>query len=157
MQSKGDDQTWNILLERYMAESNAQEKKKMLKGLAWTDQPWILNQFLRLAKNETIVRGQDYFICLRYIAFNPIGKLAPALSLQVLTQDVIFSGKPLVWQFIREEWPYLVERFSLNDRYLGRMPKYISAGFSTEFRLQELKDFFAKYPDAGAGNYSMKC
>ena len=27
-----------------------------------------------LAKNETIVRGQDYLTCLRYIAQNPIGK-----------------------------------------------------------------------------------
>ena len=75
-QSKGDDKTWNILLERFMAETNAQEKKKMLKGLAWANQPWILRQFLGLAKNETIIRSQDYFSTLRYIALNPIGKLS---------------------------------------------------------------------------------
>lgn len=132
MQSKGDEHSWNIMLDRYMKEENAQEKRKLLKGLAWIDQPWILKQLLRLAKNETIVRGQDYMTCLRYIAHNPI-------------------GKNIVWQFIREEWPYLVDRFSLNDRYLGRLPKYISDGYSSRFRLEELKSFFAKYPDAGAG------
>ena len=71
-------------------------------------------------------------LCLRYIAQNPI-------------------GLPIVWEFIREEWPYLVERFSLNDRYLGRMPKYISYTFSSQLRLDELLAFFKKYPEAGAG------
>jgi glutamyl aminopeptidase len=75
MLSKGDEETWYIMLDRYKSEQNAQEKSKLLKGLAWIDQPWVLNQFLRLAKNETIVRGQDYLTCLRYIAQNPIGKL----------------------------------------------------------------------------------
>ena len=73
-------------------------------------------------------------LCLRYIAQNPI-------------------GLPIVWEFIREEWPYLVERFSLNDRYLGRMPKYISYTFSSQLRLDELLAFFKKYPEAGAGKF----
>ena len=59
----------------------------------------FIYDYYRLAKNETIVRGQDYLTCLRYIAQNPI-------------------GLPIVWEFLRDEWPYLVERFSLNDRYL---------------------------------------
>jgi glutamyl aminopeptidase len=137
MLSKGDEATWNTMLQRYMDETNAQEKTKLLKGLAWINQPWMIRQFLRLAKNETIVRGQDYMLCLRYIAQNPI-------------------GLPIVWEFIREEWPYLVERFSLNDRYLGRMPKYISYTFSSQLRLDELLAFFKKYPEAGAGKRARK-
>ena len=35
MLSKGDESTWNTMLQRYMTESNAQEKTKLLKGLAW--------------------------------------------------------------------------------------------------------------------------
>ena len=63
-----------------------------------------------------------------------------------------FLGSPIVWDYLRSHWLDLVDRFSLNDRYLGRMPKFIGADFSTEFRLQQMKDFFAKYPEAGAGN-----
>jgi len=137
MLSKGDETTWNKMLDRYMDETNAQEKAKLLKGLAWIDQPWMIRQFLRLAKNETIVRGQDYLTCLRYIAQNPI-------------------GLPIVWEFLRDEWPYLVERFSLNDRYLGRMPKYISYTFSSQLRLDELLAFYKKYPKAGAGKRARK-
>lgn len=132
MLHKGDEETWKTMLKRYQSETNAQEKSKLLQGLAWIDQPWILERFIRLAKNETIVRRQDYFTCLRYIGQNPI-------------------GMPLVWNFLRDEWPYLVERFSLNDRYLGRMPQYLTHSFSSQFRLNEIKDFFKKYPDAGAG------
>jgi glutamyl aminopeptidase len=46
--------------------------------------------------------------------------------------------------------------FTLNDRYLGRVPKSISSGFSTKLELEELKAFFAKYPDAGAGARARK-
>ena len=75
MISKGDAASWNIMLERYINEENAQEKKKLLYGLAFIGEPWILKQFIRLAANETIVRSQDYFTCLRNIARNPIGKI----------------------------------------------------------------------------------
>ena len=57
---------------------------------------------------------------------------------------------------MRNEWPYLVDRFSLNDRYLGRMPKYLSTSFSSQLRLDELDNFYAKYPDAGAGKRARK-
>ena len=63
----------------------------------------------------------------------------------------IYTGNPIVWKFLREEWPYLVNRFSLNNRYLGRMPKSVASRFSTKLELDELKSFFSKYPEAGAG------
>ena len=56
-----------------------------------------------------------------------------------------------MWDYFRSHWPDLGDRFSLNDRYLGRMPKFISTDFNTEFQLQQMRDFFAKYPEAGAG------
>ena len=74
------------------------------------------------------------------------------MDLQFLKKYISFKlGLPIVWNFLRDEWSYLVERFSLNDRYLGRMPKYIGSTFASQFRLNEMKDFFKKYPDAGAG------
>ncbi len=47
--------------------------KKIVLPAAWINQPWILEQFLRLAKNESIIRRQDFFTCLSYINKNPIG------------------------------------------------------------------------------------
>ena len=110
MIEKGDETTWNVMLDRFVNEQNAQEKKKLLAGLgknlllayicsemvklkistqydyyinislfhlysAYVREPWIIKLFLNLAKNETIVRSQDYFSCLTYISRNKIGKL----------------------------------------------------------------------------------
>ena len=85
-----------------------------------------------MGRNETIIREQDYFSMLSYISYNRV-------------------GEPIVWDFVRNEWDYLVERFTLNDRYLGSLIPTITKKFVTEMRLQEMRDFFAKYPDAGAG------
>jgi len=95
MLSKGDETSWWTMFERFLLEQNAQEKKKLMFGLginnllkmanfcykiscffsqtAWSNQPWILERFIQLAKNESIVRGQDFFTCLAYVSENPIG------------------------------------------------------------------------------------
>ena len=33
MQEKGDEESWNVMLDRFMNEQNAQEKRKLLSGL----------------------------------------------------------------------------------------------------------------------------
>lgn len=90
-----------------------------------------------MAWNESYVRGQDYFSCLQYIAQNRI-------------------GQPLVWDYVRENWPRLVERFGINERYLGRMIPSITSRFASQTKLDEMEAFFAKYPEAGAGTAARK-
>ena len=90
-----------------------------------------------MAWNESYVRGQDYFTCLRYISNNRI-------------------GQSLVWDYVRENWPRLVERFGINERYLGRLIPSNTASFVTQTKLEEMEAFFAKYPEAGAGTAARK-
>lgn len=92
-------------------------------------------RYIELAQNENNVRSQDYFNCLQYIAENPV-------------------GQPLIWDYVRENWSSLVERFTLNNRYLGRMIPAITARFATQTKLEEMTEFFGKYPEAGAGTAS---
>ena len=73
MESRGDAKNWNVMLERFASESNSQEKKKLMLGLASTNKAWILSHWVKLAQNETIVRSQDFFTALRYVINNPIG------------------------------------------------------------------------------------
>jgi glutamyl aminopeptidase len=47
-------------------------------------------------------------------------------------------------------------RFGLNDRYLGRMPKVLTADFVTASELGEVEAFFAAHPAAGAGERARK-
>jgi len=137
MTSEGDPDTWERVFNRYLNETNAQEQRKLIYGLAQIREPWVLRRFLNLAKNESNVRSQDYFAVLSYVSSNPV-------------------GNTIVWNFLQTEWNYLVDRFTLNDRYLGRIPVTVSNLFSTEFELDQLKRFFSANPEAGAGARARK-
>ncbi|XP_020715909.1 glutamyl aminopeptidase [Ceratitis capitata] len=132
MQTIGDEETWDAMWQLYIAESDANEKSKLMYGLSAVQVPWILNDFVTLAWSEDNVRGQDYFTCLQYIAANPV-------------------GRPIVWDYVREQWPQLVARFGINERTLGNLIPAITARFDTQVKLEDMQFFFAKYPEAGAG------
>lgn len=85
-----------------------------------------------LAWDESNVRGQDYFTCIQGIAGNRV-------------------GEAIVWDYVRDNWEKIVDRFGLNERYLGNMIPSITGGFTTAIKLREVQDFFARYPEAGAG------
>lgn len=137
MQTIGDEKIWNQVWEIFVKEQDAQEKVKLMSALSAIQVPWILNRYLLYAYDEKYVRGQDYFQCVQHIASNRI-------------------GENIVWDYVRMKWPELVERFGINERSLGRMIPNIAGRFATETKLQEMKDFFAKYPEAGAGANARK-
>ncbi|KAG7170009.1 glutamyl aminopeptidase-like [Homarus americanus] len=131
MQKAGAEE-WEVLLQRYMKEANAQEKTKLAVGLANTKEDWITQRLLMLARNESVVRSQDYFSLLNNMAKQP-------------------WNTHIVWNFVKSNWEELVERFTLNNRYLGRMVKYVCTRFTSPDQLMEMKEFFEKYPNAGSG------
>ena len=137
MAKTNDPSIWETMFERYLQETNAQEKAKLLYGLAYIKEPWVLHRFINLATNETLIRSQDYFTALSYISRNP-------------------TGNALVWNYIQSEWSSLVERFGLHSRYLGRLPKTVVEDFTTEYQLNQVKTFFASNPEAGAGARARK-
>ncbi|XP_053945175.1 glutamyl aminopeptidase-like [Anastrepha ludens] len=127
-----DEESWQKMWELFVNETDATEKLKLMYGLSAVQVPWILSNYINLAWDENNVRSQDYFTCLQYIAANPV-------------------GEPLVWDYVREHWPDLVNRFGLNERYLGNMIPSITSRFDKQTKLEEMEQFFAKYPEAGAG------
>lgn len=137
MGARGDSAAWDEMLIRFMAEENPAEKRKLLYGLAFAREPWILSQFLNLSGNETIVRQQDFFTAVRYVATNPV-------------------GNSLAWDYVRSNWESLIERFTLNNRYLGRLPGQVVSKFVSRFKKGEVEAFFNKYPEGGAGTRSRK-
>ncbi|KAF7991209.1 hypothetical protein HCN44_002771 [Aphidius gifuensis] len=132
MSHVGKETEWNALLEKFINENSATEKLKLSDGLAGVQSTFLLNKFIGIAVDEKYVRSQDTFGCLLKIARNPI-------------------GTPLVWDWVRENWEFLVKRYTLNDRYLGQLVPGITSKFATELKLNEVKEFFNKYPEAGAG------
>ncbi|XP_031335300.1 glutamyl aminopeptidase-like isoform X2 [Photinus pyralis] len=139
MEGGGKDE-WFNLLNLYKKEIDANEKLKMLEALAAVKETWLLQHLIQLGTIEgegQLIRSQDYFTMLGYISSNPI-------------------GTSIVWNYVRENWKYLEERFGLNERYLGRLIPTITSSFTMNLQLQEMETFFAANPNAGAGALARK-
>ncbi|XP_008831927.1 glutamyl aminopeptidase [Nannospalax galili] len=131
MKNAGNEAAWNHTLEQYQKTSLAQEKEKLLYGLASVNDISLLSRYLEMLKNPNIIKSQDVFTVIRYISYNSY-------------------GKTMAWNWIQLNWEYLVSRYTLNDRNLGRIVT-IAEPFNTELQLWQMMSFFEKYPDAGAG------
>ncbi|XP_068236621.1 glutamyl aminopeptidase-like [Palaemon carinicauda] len=129
---EGSPESWDVMWQRALAEQSATEVDNLYYGMANVRNTEILLKYIELAKDEKNVRSQNFLNVLQYISSNP-------------------TGSDLIWDWVRENWPWLVARYTLNDRYLGQMIPNISRYFTTKEKLIEMKEFFAKYPEAGAG------
>ncbi|NXV14122.1 AMPE aminopeptidase, partial [Cepphus grylle] len=131
MQNSGNETSWNYMFEKYQETSLAQEKEKLLYGLASVKNITLLDRYLKYIYNTSLIKTQDVFTVLKYISYNTY-------------------GKTMAWDWIRLNWEYLVNRFTINDRNLGRIVT-ITQTFNTELQLWQMENFFEKYPNAGAG------
>ncbi|XP_029797794.1 glutamyl aminopeptidase [Suricata suricatta] len=131
MQNSGNETSWNYTLDQYQKTSLAQEKEKLLYGLASVKNVTLLSRYLDLLKDPNLIKTQDVFTVIRYISYNSY-------------------GKSMAWNWIQLNWDYLVNRYTLNDRNLGRIVT-IAEPFNTELQLWQIESFFKKYPEAGAG------
>uniref|UniRef100_A0A8C8FZM7 Aminopeptidase n=1 Tax=Oncorhynchus tshawytscha TaxID=74940 RepID=A0A8C8FZM7_ONCTS len=132
MKNSGTGAKWNVMFERYKTESLAQEKDKLLYGLASVENVSLLNNLLEACKDESIVRTQDLFTVVRYVSLNRY-------------------GKTMAWNWVVLNWNYLVNRYTINDRNLGRLLTRISTTYNTELQLWQMEHFFKLNPNAGAG------
>ncbi|NWZ53678.1 AMPE aminopeptidase, partial [Haliaeetus albicilla] len=131
MQNSGNESSWNYMFKKYQETSLAQEKEKLLYGLASVKNITLLDRYLKYIYNTSLIKSQDVFTVLKYISYNTY-------------------GKTMAWDWIRLNWQYLVDRYTINDRNLGRLVT-ITQTFNTELQLWQMENFFEKYPNAGAG------
>lgn len=132
MKNSGTAEKWETMFQRYKTATLAQEKDKLLYGLASVSRVELLHRLLEAAKDETVVRSQDLFTVVRYVSYNPL-------------------GQSMAWDWTTLNWDYLVSRYTINDRNLGRLLNQISSTYNTELQLWKMEHFFSLTPDAGAG------
>eukprot|EP00064_Thunnus_orientalis_P012145 superscaffoldBa00001824_g12179 len=152
MKNSGTKAKWDVMFQRYKDTSLAQEKDKLLYGLASVENVELLhslkiimrsrdveginvflsNRLLEATKDENVVRSQDLFTVVRYVSLNPL-------------------GQSMAWDWTTLNWDYLVNRYTINDRNLGRLLSRITTTYNTELQLWKMENFFRLTPDAGAG------
>ncbi|XP_047352813.1 glutamyl aminopeptidase-like [Vespa velutina] len=122
--------------EFFLREADVQEKKRLLIRLAAVRNKDILNKYLLKIQDEKVVRRQDFFEVISNIALNPV-------------------GLDIVWDFFRNHWENLIEKFALNDHAVDAVIGAAISLFKDEEKLMEVKNFFDKYPNIGP-NANMK-
>ncbi|XP_048858596.1 glutamyl aminopeptidase-like isoform X2 [Brienomyrus brachyistius] len=132
MKEVGSEETWNEMFRRYSSTTLAQEKDKILYGLASVENVDLLGRLLEAAKNESIIRSQDVFTLIRYVSLNRY-------------------GSTMAWTWTTLNWEYLVNRFTINSRSLGLLVARITATYNTELQLWQIENFISRHPNAGAG------
>lgn len=137
MQEIGHEKEWNVLWHNYLTSKIPQEKNTLLIGLTQARPAWLLHRLLVYAWDETKIRSQDFFTVVSLLNASPL-------------------GRAIAWDWTRSNWSKLESRFSISNRYLGRMIPGIVSHFNTPFQLQEVEGFFARYPSAGAGERGRK-
>ena len=74
MQEIGDANIWNNVLALYESETNPQERSKLMRSLASIQDQQILTDLIQLGKDESVIREQDFWSLLGYIANNRLGE-----------------------------------------------------------------------------------
>ncbi|XP_068460773.1 leucyl-cystinyl aminopeptidase [Clinocottus analis] len=125
------NEDWMTLLSMYEHATYDAEKRKMLRGLASTQDPrrivWILKAGLR-------------------------GDTIPTQELPLVIHTVCkgFAGYLFVWDFIQENWNSLIEKFPVGSFAMQTIIKSATSQYSTQAHLDQVQDFFSSLKERGS-------
>jgi len=125
----GSEKEYDALLSLYKEEDLQEEKNRLSAALGLFKSKALLKKTLKFAFSKE-VRPQDTFRIVHYVFVNP-------------------EGKDLAWEFVKENWPLILERFGQGGHLL---PRFIqpAAVFVNLEKAKDIKTFFKKSPAPGA-------
>ncbi|PAA88783.1 hypothetical protein BOX15_Mlig006779g1, partial [Macrostomum lignano] len=126
---------WDRLFEFSKTVAHPGTQNDIIRSLACTSEPWILNRYLDYALDETKIRGQDLSTVFSSVAANP-------------------NGIQIMWDYLKRNWNTIV------DKGVGVFTAtYIInnlAEFNSEQKLQEMEAFKLQHKDTlGAASVAM--
>ncbi|XP_068578982.1 aminopeptidase N-like [Cebidichthys violaceus] len=129
----GDAKEWEFAWSQFDKATIAIEADKLRSALACTKQPWLLNRYLEYTLNSDMIRKQDATSTIVYIANNVV-------------------GQSLAWDFVRARWSYIFNEYGGGSFSFSNLINGVTERFSTEFELQQLKQFKADNSVVGFGS-----
>ncbi|XP_065906392.1 glutamyl aminopeptidase-like isoform X2 [Dysidea avara] len=130
----GGQKEWDYLWNVYRRTNDTAEKDLCLRALASTRIPWLLSRYLHYSFSDA-VRSQDTLYVIRSVSGN-------------------IYGRSITWNFVRNNWDILKEKYGSGSFSFGRLIRTISSSFSTQLELEEFEEFFNQHSDAGSGTRS---
>nr|XP_020441353.1 aminopeptidase Ey-like [Monopterus albus] len=129
----GGTKEWEFAWSVFQNASVASEAEKLRSALACTKQTWLLNRYLEYTLDPTKIRKQDATSTIVYVTNNVI-------------------GQSLAWDFVRARWSYIFNEYGGGSFSFANLINGVTKRFSTEFELQQLKQFKADNADVGFGS-----
>ncbi|CAJ1057308.1 aminopeptidase Ey-like [Xyrichtys novacula] len=129
----GGAEEWEFAWTQFKNASIAIEADKLRYALSCTTQPWLLNRYLEYTLDADMVRKQDATSTIVYIAGNVI-------------------GQSLAWDFVRDRWNYIFTQYGGGSFSFSNLINGVTERFSTDFELQQLKQFKEDNAETGFGS-----
>uniref|UniRef100_A0A4W5R4C7 Aminopeptidase n=1 Tax=Hucho hucho TaxID=62062 RepID=A0A4W5R4C7_9TELE len=126
----GGEKEWEFAWGKFQNATLASEKDKLRFALSCTRKIWLLNRYLEYTLNPDKIRKMDSVSTINYIARN-------------------VAGQAIAWNFVRANWNYIRGIMSF-----GRLIEGVTQRFSTDFELQELRQFQSDYNEEELGSAS---
>ncbi|XP_023269330.1 leucyl-cystinyl aminopeptidase [Seriola lalandi dorsalis] len=125
------DEGWESLLKMYGHNTYDAEKRKMLQGLASTQDTRRLVWILKAGLNGDIIQTQE-------------------LPLVISTVCNGFAGYLFAWDFVQENWDRLIEKFPVGSFAIQTIIKSATSQFSTQAHLDQVQGFFSGLKERGS-------
>ncbi|CAN9513289.1 unnamed protein product [Ophioblennius macclurei] len=125
------NEDWLTLLNMYPQVTFDSEKRKMLQGLASTQDARRIVWILKTGLQGNIIQTQD-------------------LPLVINTVSHGFAGYLFTWDFIQENWDRLIEKFPVGSFAIQSIIKSATSQFSTQAHLDQVQTFFSSLKERGS-------
>ncbi|XP_068595878.1 aminopeptidase Ey-like [Brachionichthys hirsutus] len=129
----GGSEEWEFAWSEFKNATIATEADKLRFALACTKKSWLLNRYLEYTLDPAMIRKQDATSTIVYIAQNVI-------------------GQPLAWDFVRARWSYIFTQYGGGSFSFSNLINGVTERFSTEFELQQLRQFKEDNSEVGFGS-----
>uniref|UniRef100_A0A4W6GB13 Aminopeptidase n=1 Tax=Lates calcarifer TaxID=8187 RepID=A0A4W6GB13_LATCA len=125
------DEDWDTLLHMYAHATYDAEKRKMLQGLASTQNARRLVWILKAGLNGDLIQTQELPLVISRVCNG-------------------FTGYLFVWDFIQENWDQLIEKFPVGSFAIQTIIKSATSQFSTQAHLDQVQGFFSGLKERGS-------
>ncbi|XP_059949175.1 leucyl-cystinyl aminopeptidase isoform X2 [Mesoplodon densirostris] len=126
---------WSFLLSKYASIGSEAEKNKILEALASSEDVRKLHWLMKSSLDGDTIRTQK-------------------LSFIIRTVGRHFPGRLLAWDFVKENWSKLVQKFHLGSYTIQSIVAGSTHLFSTKAHLSEVKAFFENQSEA---TFRLRC
>ncbi|XP_072291149.1 aminopeptidase N-like [Eucyclogobius newberryi] len=132
----GAEGEWDFGWSQFKSAAVASEASKLMTALACATKPELLQRYLSYTLNATMIRKQDASSVITAVASNR-------------------QGQRLAWDFVREQWEYMYTEYGVGSFSFASIISGVTARFSTQTELQQLKDFVNEHKHLGFGSATL--